>query len=111
MDIETMQQRAISVRERFAAFEAATYGREWTTQDLVLGLMTDIGDLAAAIQRVEGLRPRQSKDPIAELQHELSDCLWVLFVLAHRYGIDVAAAFDETMTAIERWIEDGPSVE
>ena len=110
MDIETMQQRALAVRARFAAFEKATYGREWTSADLVMGLMTDLGDLAAAVQRSEGLRPRRSQDPTTELRHEISDCLWVLLVLAHRYEIDVSAAFNETMTEIERWIDDRPVI-
>ena len=108
MDIETMQQRALAVRARFAAFEKATYGREWTSADLVMGLMVDLGDLASAVQRLEGLRPRGSQEPTAELRHEISDCLWVLLVLAHRYEIDVASAFTETMTEIERWIDDRP---
>lgn len=68
-------------------------------------LMTDVGDLAAAIQRVDGLRPRRDAEPITELRHEIGDCLWVLLVLADRYRIDVTEAFNSTMDNIEAWLD------
>lgn len=85
MDIETLARRAHEVRKQFADFEAAQYGAEWTVEDLLVGLMKDVGDLAAIIQRVEGKRLAGAKEPLDELQHELSDCLWVLLTLASRY--------------------------
>lgn len=106
MDIEHMQQRAVEVRARFSTFEAATYGREWSTEDLVMGLMTDVGDLSAIVHRLEGRRPLRDTDPKAELEHELSDCLWVLLVLADRYDVDVGMAFSSTMADIEAWISE-----
>ncbi len=110
MDIETMQARAVDVRRQFAAFEEATYGHEWNVEDLVMGLMTDLGDLAAIVQTLEGKRPPREDDPIKSLEHEVSDCLWVLLVIADRYGINTADAFDQTMTGIESWIRaNGPN--
>jgi len=104
MDIAEMQARAVATRGRFAEFETATYGAEWSTADLVMGLMTDVGDRAAAVQRAEGRRPAGSVDTKDELSHEISDCLWVLLVLADKYEIDVSASFDRTMSDIEIWI-------
>ncbi|MCP3912296.1 MAG: hypothetical protein GY713_15230 [Actinomycetia bacterium] len=62
--------------------------------------------MAAIIQNLEGKRPPGTDDPIKSLEHELSDCLWVLLVIADRYGINTANAFDQTMTGIERSIRD-----
>jgi len=74
-----------------------------------MGLMTDVGDLAAIVQRMEGKRPANSRDPAAELGHELSDCLWVLLVLADRYDVDLESAFAETMTGVDDWLDDRAS--
>ena len=103
-----MQQRAVAVRRTFAEFETATYGQEWTVEDLVMGLLSDLGDLSSIIQTVEGKRPSRWDDPMAALEHELSDCFWVLFVLADRYGIDIGTAFQDTMTSIESWLATQP---
>ena len=104
MDIAAMQARAVATRKQFAEFEVATYGAEWSTNDLLMGLMTDVGDLAAAVQRAEGRRPAGPTSSADELGHEISDCLWVLLVLADKYDVDVANAFDTTMDQIALWI-------
>jgi len=97
--------------ERIAEFERKNYGTEWTTTDLVSGLMTDVGDLAAAIQRVQGRRPPRDTPPIEELEHELGDCFWVLLVLAELFDIDLDAAFDSTMVSIESWLNRAADAE
>ncbi len=108
VDIPDLSRRAVEVRDRLAAFERSTYGREWTTADLLAGLMVDVGDLAAAVQRAEGIRPERDGAPIDELAHELGDCFWVLLVLADRFEIDVTEAFESTMVSIERWLDSLP---
>lgn len=108
MEIPELQRRAIDVRRRLADFERSTYGREWSTADLVSGLMTDVGDLAAAVQRVEGLRPQRATAPLDELRHELGDVLWVLLVLAERFDIDLTEAFESTMDSVDRWLDSMP---
>lgn len=67
--------------------------------------MTDVGDLAAAIQRVERRRSERATPPMEELQHELGDCLWVLLVLANRVDVDLGEAFVLTMTSIDTWLD------
>jgi NTP pyrophosphatase (non-canonical NTP hydrolase) len=105
MEISEARARAVQVRQRIASFERSTYGREWSTADLISGLMTDVGDLASAVQRVDGLRPAGATEPLDELRHELGDCLWVLLVLADRYHIDLAEAFESTMVSIDAWLD------
>lgn len=99
------------MRERIAEFERKNYGAEWSTTDLVSGLMTDVGDLAAAIQRVQGRRPARDIPPMEELEHELGDCLWVLLVLAERFNTELDAAFDSTMVSIDSWLNRAADAE
>jgi NTP pyrophosphatase (non-canonical NTP hydrolase) len=69
----------------------ARYGRIWTTQELALGFVGDVGDLAKLIQAHLGVRTIE--DCKAKLGHELSDCLWSILVLANKCGIDLEAEF------------------
>jgi hypothetical protein len=48
MDFHELQSRARRVRSRYAEVEAATYGRSWTTEEIMLGFLGDVGDLGGA---------------------------------------------------------------
>lgn len=95
-----MIQRALTVRSKFADYEVRNYGREWTTEELALGLVKDIGDLAMLVQASEGVR--QINDLDKALGHELSDCLWSVIALADKLGIDLETTFTQTMDELDR---------
>ena len=81
-----MTVRALEVREQYAAFEERTYGRQWSLQDLALGLVGDVGDLVKLVQAHEGVRAVRNARPA--LEHELADVLWSLLVIAKRRDVD-----------------------
>ena len=83
------------VRERYVGFEERTYGRSWSREELMLGFLGDVGDLAKLVQGKEGVRPRADLDDA--FAHELADCLWSVMVLADAYGVDLESAFVRTM--------------
>jgi NTP pyrophosphatase (non-canonical NTP hydrolase) len=64
-----------------------------------LGLAGDVGDLAKLVQAHEGVR--QIDDADEALRHELADVLWAVIVIADRCGIELEAAFTETMDALD----------
>lgn len=66
-------------------------GNVWTTQELALGFVGDVGDLAKRIQAHSGVRDIDGCQ--AKLGHELADCLWSIIVLADKCGIDLEAEF------------------
>ena len=99
MHFEDMLARAQAVRDRYIAVENRRYGRGWTREEIMLGFLGDVGDLAKLIQAAEGVR--DISDAHAKLAHELSDCLWSVIILADAYGIDLAEAFVDTMDEIE----------
>ena len=98
MDFARLEERALEIREALARWERQQYGREWTLRELALGLVGDIGDLAKLIQAHEGVR--NADDVHTLLEHELSDVLWSVIVLAHRLEIDLPSAFVSTMDDI-----------
>lgn len=80
----------------YRELELRRYGREWSVNDLLVGMMGDVGDLAQLVGAQQGVRPGP-EDISGALAHELSDVLWSLLVLADEFGIDLEAAFKQTM--------------
>lgn len=102
-----MQVRARAVRAQYAATEIERYGRAWTTEEIMLGFLGDVGDLAKLVQGKAGVRPRDDLDEA--LAHELADCLWSVLTLADAYDVDLEAAFDRTMTMLAQHLQPGAS--
>jgi NTP pyrophosphatase (non-canonical NTP hydrolase) len=77
-----MTRRALHVRQLYNAHERRLYGRAWSLQELTLGLVGDIGDLAKLVQAHEGVRDMENA--ATALEHELADVLWSVMVIADR---------------------------
>lgn len=102
MEFEQLIKRALEIRKIYATLERQKYGRCWTSEELALGFMGDVGDLMKLIQACEGVR--DIPDARAKLAHELADCLWSVIVLADAYHVDLEKAFLETMEYLENYI-------
>ncbi|NHN57079.1 nucleotide pyrophosphohydrolase [Calidifontibacter sp. DB0510] len=98
-----MVARARRVREMYAGVEAERYGRSWTPEEIALGFVGDVGDLAKLVQGKAGVRARANLGEA--LAHELADCLWSVMVLADAYDVDLAAAFARTMDDLEHHLQ------
>jgi NTP pyrophosphatase (non-canonical NTP hydrolase) len=102
MDFQTLTQRAAQIRQQCALMEQKRYGATWTNEELALGFVGDVGDLAKLVVAMEG--KRAIPDAPAKLAHELADCLWSVMVLAEAHHIDLEQAFLQTMDELERHI-------
>lgn len=91
MKLSDLEKSALQLNELYEQLEIKRYGRIWTTEELALGFVGDVGDLAKLIQANAGIR--NIDDCKAKLGHELSDCLWSIIVLANKCGIDLEAEF------------------
>ncbi|WP_235518413.1 MazG nucleotide pyrophosphohydrolase domain-containing protein [Cellulomonas sp. Leaf334] len=103
MEFQEMQAEARAVRDAYAAREIAQYGRSWSHEELMLGFLGDVGDLAKLVQGKAGVRPRADLDEA--LAHELADCLWSVMSLADAYGVDLQSAFGRTMAELRTYLE------
>lgn len=91
MHLGDLQKSALQLNALYEQLQTRKYGRAWTVQELALGFMGDVGDLAKLVQAHAGVR--DIEDFQAKLAHELSDCLWSILVLADKCGVDLEAAF------------------
>jgi len=95
MTFSDLQQSAVQLNDLYEQLEIKSYGRAWTTEELALGFMGGVGDLAKLIQAHAGIG--RIDDCKVKLGHELSDCLWSIIVLANKCGIDLEAEFARNM--------------
>lgn len=102
VNLEDLQNLALRLNELYEQLEIKRYGRVWTTEELALGFVGDVGDLAKLIQAHAGVR--HIDDCKAKLGHELSDCLWSIIVLAHKCGIDLQAEFVRNTTELTEYV-------
>jgi NTP pyrophosphatase (non-canonical NTP hydrolase) len=100
MEFNLMTERAMEIRQLYSQYEQQTFGRSWTREEVALGFVGDVGDLAKLIQAANGVR--NIPDVNKKLAHELSDCLWSVIVVANLHGIDLEQVFMSTMDDLEQ---------
>ncbi|SCG67695.1 nucleoside triphosphate pyrophosphohydrolase family protein [Micromonospora inositola] len=100
MDLAELQARARAVADRYDRHHVAAGRAPWSTGDLALGFVGDVGDLAKLVMAVDGRR--EIADARERLGHELADCLWSVLVLADRYDVDLVAEFEKMTAGIDR---------
>jgi NTP pyrophosphatase (non-canonical NTP hydrolase) len=104
INFSDLQQSAVQLNDLYEQFEVKKWGRIWTTEELALGFVGDVGDLAKLIQANAGVR--DIPDCKAKLGHELSDCLWSIIILASKCGIDLESEFVRNTREIGAYVSD-----
>ncbi len=99
MDLDSLRERAVAIAKLYDRHNIEAGRGAWSTGDLALGFVGDVGDLAKLVMAVDGRR--HIEDAEAKLGHELADCLWSVLVLADRYGVDLPAEFQKMTGQIE----------
>jgi len=99
MRFADLSARAAQVRDLYVRLETERYGRPWTREEILLGFVGDVGDLAKLALAAEEVRA--IPDAKAKLAHELADCLWSLMTLARLHEVDLEASFFATMDELE----------
>lgn len=102
MHFSDLEKSALQLNELYEQLEIKRYGRIWTTGELALGFMGDVGDLAKLIQADAGVRTIDGYKE--KLGHELSDCLWSILVLAKKCGVDLEAEFIRNTREISAYV-------
>jgi len=95
MKFSELEESALKLNKLYEELAIKAYGRAWTTEELALGFVGDIGDLAKLVQANAGIR--KIDDLKSKLGHELSDCLWSVIVLANKCGIDLETEFSRNI--------------
>jgi len=100
MELSQLTDRALQIRQCFAAYEQRRTGRTWTREEIMQGFVVDVGDLMKLVMAKNGARLVDDVD--RKLAHELSDCLWSVLVLAKLYDVNLEKEFVRTMDELEQ---------
>jgi NTP pyrophosphatase (non-canonical NTP hydrolase) len=104
MEFQKVIERAMEIRHLYAAREKQLYGTAWTSEEIALGFVGDVGDLAKLVTAENGRRMIPGSHE--RLEHELADCLWSVIVLSNSHGVDLERSFFETMDQLERYLTE-----
>ena len=102
MKFRDIEKSGLELNQLYEKLEIKKWGRVWSTEELALGFVGDVGDLAKLIQANAGIR--DIDDCKAKLGHELSDCLWSIIVLANKCGIDLEAEFVRNTKELSEYV-------
>ena len=72
-------------------------GKGWTPFVMVADLLEEAGEVASAVKGLEGFKPPEKPKTKEMLATELSDLLYMIFVLAEHYGIELEESFLQTV--------------
>jgi NTP pyrophosphatase (non-canonical NTP hydrolase) len=64
---------------------------------MVTDLLEEAGEVAAVVKGLEGFKPPEKPKTKEMLATVLSDLLYILFVLAEHYGIELEDSFLQTV--------------
>lgn len=104
MEFQIIIDRALQIRGQYEEKEKQQYGSAWTSEEVALGFIGDVGDLAKLVVAENGRRNiANSKE---KLEHELSDCLWSVIVLSRLHDIDLERSFMSTMDELEEHLSE-----
>ena len=106
MEFQKVVDRAMAIRRLYEAKEIQLYGSPWTSEEIALGFVGDVGDLAKLINAENG--KRNISNSHEKLEHELADCLWSVIVLSNLHGVDLENSFFETMDRLEEHLLANP---
>ena len=104
MDFQSIIDRGLEIRKLYEEKERQLYGSAWTSEEIALGFVGDVGDLAKLVVAENGKRCIENSKE--KLEHELADCLWSLIVLAQAHQVDLESSFMNTMDELQRNLLD-----
>ena len=99
-DFSHAVERSVQIRNLYHKLEEKNHGNQWTKQEDMIGFVYDVGELGRMVMASEG-RWVHAGDLSKDLSDKLSECLWWVFELSNRLGIDLNAAFDSKISELE----------
>lgn len=100
MSFKEMQDLALQISRAYKDRNVRDGHKEWGVSEYVSGFVGDVGDLSKLVMAKEKYREIENVDE--KIKHELSDCLWSIFVIAHEMNIDLEKAYLDNMQELER---------
>jgi NTP pyrophosphatase (non-canonical NTP hydrolase) len=105
MELKEISDEALRIKKLYAEYEKNNFGRNWSKEEMFIGMVSDIGDLSRLVLAQEGVMKVEKLQE--NIEHEISDLLWSVLVLANEYGVNIEEVFLKNMKALEERIRNG----
>ncbi len=94
----------MDLRDMQAEIDAwvADNGGYWPPLANLARLTEEVGELSRELNHRVGPKRKKASEDDADLALEMADVLWVLLCLANQQGVDLQAAFEQTMAKVVR---------
>ena len=89
-----LESQTLAVSQARVDSWICAHGGYWGKFEILARMTEELGEVASALQRLEGLRPRKSD---VDLAGEVGDLLFTLMAFANANGIDLASALEGVM--------------
>jgi len=99
-DFQELIIKALEIKAKYAETER----KKWGLGEQMQGMMTDVGELAELVMAHEGYKEIGKIQE--KLEHELSDLLYAVIVIADKTGVDLEKSFYKTMDDLEARINN-----
>lgn len=103
MEFNQLARRAVEIRQKYDQLNLSTSGRVWEVPEYAQAFVGDVGQLVKLLMMKQGWRA-PVEDLEKKIEHELSDCLWAVLVIADKLGIDLEQSFPKNMDELEKRI-------
>ena len=104
MNLEDLQSIALKVKESYAQLKQKNNDPQWTSMDYTASFVGDVGDLIKLVMAKNNLRYIEDLDH--KLEHELSDCLWSILIIAKEFNIDLEKVFVNNIEQLNNKLQD-----
>jgi NTP pyrophosphatase (non-canonical NTP hydrolase) len=99
-DFSAAIERSMRIRKIYHQLEELKHGSHWSRQEDFIGFANDVGELGRMVMASEG-RWLYKEDLGKDLPDKLAECLWWIFVLSDRMGVNLSSAFAAKMNELE----------
>ncbi|MBP9667462.1 nucleotide pyrophosphohydrolase [Candidatus Saccharibacteria bacterium] len=100
MNLDEVQARSLRIKQAYDALNAKNGHKKWGASDYMAGFVKDAGDLSKLLMVKNGLRGYEGNLE-HDIQHEIGDCFWSLFVMCSELNIAPQDAMELTLTELE----------
>jgi phosphoribosyl-ATP pyrophosphohydrolase len=104
MEIKDLQKTVLSIREKYSEYEKSEYGKSWSTKDITMGLVGDVGDLVKLVMAKEGVRREENIGD--KLAYEITNCIWSLLVIADKYDLDLEKVLVDSLERMDNNLDN-----
>ena len=102
MNLTDLSAHALEVADLYREANKKNGHKTRTVEQYMSGMVGDVGDLQKLIMAKCWYRYYEAVDQ--KIEHELSDVLWSLLVIASTLDIDLEKVFIQTMTSLKERI-------